>query len=226
MSSPDAFLGPSRKSLSHNTGSSCVSISSKRWHCRHPFLFELALEQLKLRHRRRMVQPGARSWRCFRRPTCGGRIQCIDSLMPEPGDFVMYQVAADHAFRQTDLVGLIDHPAVAHEVRGAALDELAQQHLLFDASAFGVSHTDDVLSVGELASAELCSLHRMSAASATFHTPSPPLPRYCFRTRAAPEASRRAAPDGDQPCCGTRGYRIPSRYPGCDKALPLFRASE
>jgi hypothetical protein len=54
----------------------------------------------------------------------------------------MHQVTTDHAFRQTWLVSLVNHSAVAWEIGLATLKEFAQRHYLLDASPLGVPGAD------------------------------------------------------------------------------------
>jgi hypothetical protein len=55
----------------------------------------------------------------------------------------MHEIAADHAFGETLLVFLVDHPAAGGKVRLAASIEVAKRNLFFAAPTQGVARTND-----------------------------------------------------------------------------------
>jgi len=73
-----------------------------------------------------MVQAGSRLRSFIRRGAGGRRIEGIDSLMPEPGHFIMHQITADHAFGETRLVGLVNHFAVFGKILLTPSEEFAK----------------------------------------------------------------------------------------------------
>src|SRR5918993_386195 len=63
--------------------------------------------------------------------------------MPETDYVVMDKVAANHAFRQTLLILLINHQAIGGKIRLAATVEFAERDFLFGATTQRMSYTNN-----------------------------------------------------------------------------------
>src|SRR5262245_23742288 len=62
--------------------------------------------------------------------------------MSKPDHLVIHEIAADHAFRKTLLIFLINHPTAGDKIWLAPAIELAQRDLLFAATTLGVTDTN------------------------------------------------------------------------------------
>src|SRR4029079_10604893 len=123
----------------------------------------MVFQSLEFRLGRRMVKPRPRLGSFRRRRARRGGKQRINSLMSKPGNFVMHEIAADHAFGEPCLVLLIDHPATADKIMLAPCQEFTECDLLYAAAALRVMDTNNTFqprSCGDIAVKIRKSAHR------------------------------------------------------------------
>jgi hypothetical protein len=87
------------------------------------------------------ARPWLRLWGV--RPSGRWRHQRPDELVAEADDLIGPHVAADHAVRQAGMERLIHDAAAVHKISLAACHEVAERHLLGQASPARMQHTHE-----------------------------------------------------------------------------------
>src|SRR5262249_56120594 len=80
--------------------------------------------------------------------------------MSEPDHLVMHEIAANHTFRESLLIFLINHPAAGGKIRLAPTIKFAQRDLLFAAITLGVTDTNDGFGLRQCIEIATCAIRK------------------------------------------------------------------